>query len=255
MVFLVSYECWQDSFVETDGNGKAGLRTFGITPTPGTLAHHGASRSEMIWASRSETVRGFLPLEVAQNKLHRLHPKIQVEQGMIQKNQSHSRLILEKLAVPCCDVKVLEEQCPILFYSRGVTLTASLEFSQTFHGAFSFRMQAHASALRFLNWYSSTSYQFLGWPLLENCLTQPLFLTSYKSISIRWFPELGDPQLGYVRVISKPETIMVTEPPIVESRPSSFRSMLWWLASALSLSCRSTGSHRDIDLGLDWRFS
>jgi hypothetical protein len=70
---------------------------------------------------------------------------------MIQKNQSHSRLILEKLAVPCCDVKVLEEQCPILFYSRGVTLTASLEFSQTFHGAVSFRMQAHASALRFLN--------------------------------------------------------------------------------------------------------
>jgi hypothetical protein len=48
MVFLVSYECWQDSFVGTDGNGKAVLQTFGITPAPGTLAHHGASRSEMI---------------------------------------------------------------------------------------------------------------------------------------------------------------------------------------------------------------
>ena len=202
------------------------------------------------WLEHRDSIQfEILPLKVAQNKLHRLHPKIQVEQGMIQKNQSHSRLILEKLAVPCCDVKVLEEQCPILFYSRGVTLTASLEFSQTFHGAFSFRMQAHASALRFLNWYSSTSYQFLGWPLLENCLTQPLFLTSYKHTVVSW---TGRPP---VRVISKPETIMVTEPPIVESRPSSFRSMLWWLASALSLSCRSTGSHRDIDLGVDWTFS
>ena len=61
MVFLVSYECWQDSFVGTDGNGKAVLQTFGITPAPGTLAHHGASRSEMIGASRFDPVRNSAP--------------------------------------------------------------------------------------------------------------------------------------------------------------------------------------------------
>ena len=42
--FWFPLSVWQDSFVGTDGNSKAVLRTFGITPAPGTLA----ARSEMI---------------------------------------------------------------------------------------------------------------------------------------------------------------------------------------------------------------
>ena len=42
--FWFPLSVWQDSFVGTDGNSKAALRTFGITPAPGTLA----ARSEMI---------------------------------------------------------------------------------------------------------------------------------------------------------------------------------------------------------------